>query len=164
MDISLDLLFLLAVAVGLVGILLPVLPGSLLIAVAAVAWAVAVSEATGWVVMAIVLGLLGFGQVVKYAVPGQRLKRAGVPTSTLLVGAVLGVVGFFVVPVVGLPVGFVGGVFLAEYRRLRRGPVSDATARASTWAAVKAVVLSVAIELTAGLSAATAMVVGAALT
>ena len=44
-----DLLAGLAIAVGLVGILLPILPGTLLIAAAVVVWAVVVGQAAGWV-------------------------------------------------------------------------------------------------------------------
>jgi uncharacterized protein YqgC (DUF456 family) len=159
-----DLLFLLVVAVGLVGVLVPVLPGTLLVAGAVVVWALLVGQPAGWVVLAVVLLVLGAGQLVKYLLPGQRLKQAGIPTSTLLLGGLVGVVGFFVVPVVGLPLGFVLGVFLAEVRRLRNAPLDSPSARASTWAAVKAVVLSVAIELTFGLVAAVALVVGAVAT
>lgn len=162
-----DLLVLLVVALGLVGVLVPVLPGTLLVAAAAVVWAVLVGQPTGWVVLAVVLLVLGAGQLLKYLLPGQRLKQAGIPTSTLLLGGLVGIVGFFVLPVVGLPLGFVLGVFAAEVRRLR-GPahrgVDSPTARASTWAAVRAVVLSVAIELTSGLVAAVALVVGAVAT
>ena len=103
--------------------------------------------------------MLAVGTVVKYAVPHRRIRDAGVPRSTLVAGAVLGVVGFFVVPVVGLFVGFVGGVYGAE--ALRLGP---AQARPATWTALKAVGLSVLIELAAALFAASAWAVGAAST
>lgn len=164
MTIWQDLIFLLVVAVGLVGILVPVLPGTLLVGGTVLVWAFLVDQALGWVVLGIVLLVLGLGQLVKYLLPGQRLKQAGIPTSTLLLGALLGVVGFFVVPIVGLPLGFVVGVFLAEVRRLRGAPLDSPTARASTWSAVKAVVLSVAIELTFGLAAAVVLLVGAVAT
>ena len=55
----------------------------------------------------------------------------------------LGVVGFFVIPVVGLFVGFVLGIYLAERRR-----VGQADAWPSTKAALRAVGLSILIELT----------------
>ena len=61
----------------------------------------------------------------------------------------LGVVGFFVVPVVGLFVGFVLGVYLAERRR-----VGGAAAWPSTKEALRAVGLSILIELAAGVLAA----------
>jgi hypothetical protein len=69
------------------------------------------------------------------------------------------VVGFFVVPVIGLPLGFVLGVFLAVARRLGPGP-----ARGSTWHAIKAVALSIAIEMSFALVSVTALVIGAATT
>jgi uncharacterized protein len=144
-----DLLVGLAVLVGLVGIVVPVLPGTVLILVAVLVWTVVVSSTTGWVVFAIVSLFLGAGAVVKYAVPGRRLQAAGVPTRTIVVGGLLGLVGFFVVPVVGLVVGFVLGVYLSELQR-----VGADRARTTTKAAMLAAGLSMLIELAAGLCAA----------
>lgn len=154
-----DLLFLLGAAIGLVGILIPMLPGTLLVLGVAVGWAVVVNETTGWVVLGVVVALLGAGLLLKYAVPGRQLQRSGVPNRTLLVGGVAGIVGFFVIPVVGLPLGFVLGVYLAEVQR-----VGETAARGSTWSAVKAVGLSLLIELVAGLLATLVLFVGAVLT
>jgi uncharacterized protein len=151
-----DVLAASAILVGLVGIVVPVLPGSVLILAAVVVWAVTVGTTTGWVVLGAVTVLLAAGTVVKYAVPGRRLRAVGVPTRTLLAGGVLGVVGFFVVPVVGLLVGFVAGVYLSEVQRLGRE-----RAWPSTRAALHAVGLSVLIELAAGLLAASTWLVGA---
>lgn len=158
-NLLVDLLVALAIAVGLAGIVVPVLPGSLLILGALLAWAIAIGETTGWVVFSIAAAFLVIGTTVKYVVPGRRMKSSGVPSSTLLIGAVLGIVGFFVIPVVGLPVGFVAGVYAAEHRR-----VGQVAARSTTVAALKAVGLSILIELAAGLLAAMTFVVGAILT
>jgi len=154
-----EILVALAIAVGLVGVLVPMLPGSLLVGAAILAWAAERGGSTAWVVAVIALGLLVTGAVVKYLVPGRRLQRAGVPTGTLLAGAVLGVVGFFVVPVVGLPLGFVLGVYLAEWRRL-----DHRSAWPSTLHALKAVGLGLAIELGFGILAAATWAVGVVLT
>ena len=150
-----DLLVGLAVLVGLVGIVVPVLPGSLLVLGAILAWAVVTDSSVGWVVFAVATTFLVLGGVVKYAVPGRGLKAAGVPGRTLVVGGLLGIVGFFVVPVVGLVLGFVLGVYLAELRR-----VGD-RAWPSTRAALRATGLSILIELGAGLLAALSWLVGA---
>lgn len=155
----LDVGIALLIALGLVGIIVPVLPGSLLIGGAVLGWAWATGGTTAWVVFAIVAALLLLGTVVMYAVPGRRMSRAGVPTSTLAVGGALGVVGFFVIPVVGLPVGFVLGVYLAELNR-----VGQEAAGRSTRTALKAVGLSILIELTAGLLAAATWAVGVVVT
>ena len=154
-----ELLVALAIAVGLVGIVVPILPGTLLVAAALLVWALSAGGTAAWLILAAAIAILAAGQVVRFLVPGRRLKRAEIPGSTQLVGAVLGVVGFFVVPVVGLFVGFVLGVFLAEWRRVGR-----AAAWPSTVHALKAAGLSIVIELLAGGLATTVWVAGVVLT
>lgn len=144
------------VVVGLVGILLPVLPGPVLIVGGIAVWAVPRGDTVGWVVLGTALGVTALGAVAKYLVPGRRLRAAGVPWWSLAAGAVLGVIGFFVVPVIGLVLGFVAGVFLAERVRLGR---TDA-AWPSTRQALAAVGWSIMIELGAGLLATAAWIVG----
>ena len=143
-----EVLVALAIAVGLVGILVPVLPGSILVLGAVLVWAWNVGGATAWAVFAVAAVILVAGGVVKYLVPNRRLKDAGVPASTQWIGAGVGIVGFFVVPVIGLFIGFVLGVYLAEYRRL-----GGAAAWPSTKHALRAVGLSILIELAAGVAA-----------
>ena len=151
-----DVLVGLAILVGVVGVLVPVLPGTILIAGAVLVWALQVGSLAGWLCFGAVAVLLGVGAVGKYVVPGRGLRSAGVPQTTLLVGGLLGIVGFFVIPVVGLFVGFVVGVYLSELARVGR-----ALAWPSTRAALKAAGLSVLIELTAALLAAATWLVGA---
>lgn len=139
----------LAILAGVVGVVVPVVPGGLLVVLAVLVWAVAESSATAWTTFALVTGLIAASQAVKFVLPGRRLRDAGVPFSSLLVGAVLGMVGFFVIPVVGLFLGFVVGVYGAERRRL--GPQA---AWPSTKLAVRAVGLSILIELAGALLAA----------
>ncbi|QCX27239.1 DUF456 domain-containing protein [Nocardioides jishulii] len=144
-----------AIAIGLVGIVVPVLPGSLLVGGAVLAWAIVHDAPAAWVVFAVAATFLVAGTVVKFLVPGRRLQTAGVPSSTLWFGAALGIVGFFVVPVVGLFLGFPLGVYLAEYRRL--GPER---AWPATKGALRAVGLSILIELVAAVLAALTWGVG----
>ena len=149
----------LAVLVGVLGVVVPVLPGSLLILVAVLVWAVQDGSNTAWTVFAAATVLLAVGAVVKYAVPGRSLKAAGVPNRTLMIGGLLGLVGFFVIPVVGLFIGFVLGVYLGELQRVGRDE-----AWPSTKHALKAAGLSVLIELVAAALAAATFFVGAQLT
>lgn len=146
----------LAIAVGLAGILVPFLPGTLLVWAAIAVWAYLEHSTSGWVVLGVVTAILGAGIAVKYLWPARRMRAADVSNRTLLAGAVAGIVGFFVIPVAGLLVGFILGVFLAELvqRRDRR------RAWASTVHAVKGVALSVGVELLAALLAAGVWAVG----
>ena len=152
----LDLLVALTIAVGLVGVLIPMLPGSALVLVAVMVWAVVVGDAGGWLVAGIAAAFLAVGVVVKYLVPGRRLQRSGTPNRTLLLGGALGIVGFFVVPVVGLPLGFVLGIYLAETGRL-----GGERAWAATVEALKAVGLGILIELSFATLAALTWLIGA---
>jgi uncharacterized protein YqgC (DUF456 family) len=138
----------LVILFGLAGIIVPVLPGTILIGAAIVGWAAFTGGEAAWVAAGIAVALLGVGALVKFAVPRRRLRDVGVPTSTIVVGGILGIVGFFAIPVVGLFVGFVGGVWLAEVRRL-----GVRNARLSTKSAIGAVGLSILIELAFGLVA-----------
>lgn len=136
------------ILIGLIGIVIPVLPGVLLIAIALVVWAYNTGTGLAWGIAWSGLVVLAVGFVIKFAVPHRRLKDAGVPRRTIVVGAILGIVGFFVIPIIGLFIGFVGGVWLAESGRLGRSQ-----AWPSTKAALKATGLSILIELASGLLA-----------
>ncbi|HUP72390.1 MAG TPA: DUF456 domain-containing protein [Acidimicrobiales bacterium] len=136
----------LVMAIGLVGVLLPVLPGLLLIAATAVVWAVAEGTVTAWIVAAMMIAILGAGTYLKYRVPGRELAAQKVPARTWVLIGVGGVIGFFVVPVIGALAGVVAGAYLGE--RVRFG------SHASAWASTKRVIVSigkgVALEFAAG--------------
>jgi len=136
-----------AIVVGLVGIVVFVLPGLLIVWAAVVVWALEVQTPLAWAVLALASLLALAGAVAKYLLPGQRMRDAGVPSRSIVLGAVLGVVGFFVIPIIGLFVGFILGIYLAE--RIRLG--AHGQAWPSTVHALKAVGLSILIELFAGL-------------
>jgi uncharacterized protein len=142
--------------VGLLGILVPAVPGALLVVVAILIWASEQATAGSWVVFGIAAAAVAVTQVAKYTVPGRRMVSGGVPRTSMLFGLALGIVGFFVVPVIGLFLGFVLGVFAAERRRL----ADRRSALAATRSAVRAVSLSVVIELGGALTAAAAWLVG----
>ena len=144
-----------AIAIGLLGIIVPILPGALLILGAVVVWATELGERTGWIVLAVAVLLTLIGAIAKYAVPGRHLKELGIPSSTQWTGVALGLVGFFVIPVIGLFFGFVLGVYLAEHRRL-----GARAAWPSTVAALRAAGLSILIELVAGMLTAAVWVAG----
>lgn len=143
------------VVVGLAGVVVQVLPGALLVGGSVLAWGLIVRGGVGWTVAAIAFVVTAVGQVVKYLVAGRYLQRGGVPGSTLIWGGLGGLVGFFVIPVVGVFVGFVVAVYVAERLRVRR----HADAWASTWRATKASGLTIVIELAAALIVTTAWVI-----
>jgi uncharacterized protein YqgC (DUF456 family) len=59
----------LAIAAGIAGVVVPVVPGVLLVWGAIAVWALAVGSTTGWAVLAVATVLTGGAQVVKLLVP-----------------------------------------------------------------------------------------------
>ncbi len=71
------------------------------------------------------------------------MKRAGVDSRFVAVALVVAVVGFFVIPVIGAPIGFVTAIFLLELAKHHdRGAAWRATVHA-----IKAVGLNIGLEL-----------------
>src|SRR5688572_24778910 len=54
------------------------------------------------------------GQVVKYTIPGNQLSARGVPNRSLVIGGLAAIV----VPVVGVVIGFILGVYASELQRV----------------------------------------------
>lgn len=147
----------LAILIGLLGVIVPILPGVILILAAILVWAVMTGGATAWTVFAVCTTFLVISGIIKYTWPGAKLREAGVPSRSLILGAVLGIIGFFVVPVIGLFLGFVVGVYVSELQRLR----VQQPAWQSTVHALKGVGLSMLVELFGALLAAGIWVVAA---
>lgn len=151
----------LLMVVGLVGVVVPVLPGTALVLAAGVAWAVLVVQtgATRWVVVGVMAALFAAGLVLKYSLPGRRLSGQ-LPRSTLHLAGLGAAVGFVVLPPLGLLLGGLAGTYLAEARRLGAGP----EARRSTVRVLRAVGLGVLAELGAGVAMVATWLVGVAVT
>ncbi|WP_029088179.1 DUF456 domain-containing protein [Brevibacterium album] len=141
-DLIVTLIAGLLMLVGCVGIVVPVLPGSILIGVCALVWALVLGGGPVWTAFAVIAVLVGIGISASWVLTGRKLKERGIPNSSLLLGGVLAVVGFFVVPVVGLLLGFVAGLWLAERRRL--GDAREAWD--TSWSALKVAGVGILIE------------------
>ena len=142
----------LIIGLGLGGALTQIYPGPAIVLAAVAVWAFMTGGTAAWVVLAVSAVAVVVTSAGKYVLVGRRLQRAGVPGASLLVGGLVGMAGFFLVPVVGLPIGFTLGVYLWE---LVRG-TDQVGARAAAWEAVKAQGLAILFELGGCLVAAAA--------
>jgi uncharacterized protein YqgC (DUF456 family) len=132
----------LAIVVGAAGVVIPVLPGSLLIGASLLVWALVVGQPLGWVVFGVGAALVAAGMLSSTVLTGRAMKERKIPGRSIIAGLVLGVVGFFVVPVVGLLLGFALGLFLSELQRQKA--VKEALS--SSAAALKATGLGMLAE------------------
>ncbi|MBD8507413.1 DUF456 domain-containing protein [Hoyosella sp. G463] len=152
-----ELIVALVIVIGIIGTVLPILPGVIVIFGAVLAWAIFENTTLAWMIFLIVTGFIVITGVLQYTWPGRSLRDAGIPTRSIVAGLILAVIGFFVIPVIGLFIGFVGGTFLAETARVRR---ADAAWNATVHA-TKAVVLSTLIQLLGALAAGATWAIGA---
>lgn len=146
----------LVLLVGLIGVVVPVLPGSVLIVVGLLIWAITLGTTTGWVVFAVGTVLAAAGMSASWVLTGRRLKARRIPNRSIVIGLVAAVVGAFLIPVLGLLIGFVAGLLVSEFARQR-----DLRAALSTsWAAVKATGIGILVEFACGCLAVSTFAIG----
>jgi len=120
---------LVAMLVGLVGTVVPVFPGLVLIAGAALVY----GAVEGWNVVAVALIVVLFvaGTAAGVVLPSRAAGGAGATRTSMLLGFALAVVGFFVVPIVGMPLGGALGIYAGERARLGAHDPAWRTTRAT---------------------------------
>lgn len=123
-DVLITLVAGILLVVAAVGTLYPVLPGSPIAIVTLLVWAWAVGSWPAWVAAVVGALLCAVGWSASALLTGRKLKQLEVPGWAIAVAAVSGVVGMFLLPVVGIFVGFAVGLLLIE--ALRHGDVRHA--------------------------------------
>lgn len=139
----LEILVGIAILIGLIGIVVPPLPGSMLIGAAVLVWAAFTGRPAAWAVAVICALLVVGGMALTWYFTAKYTRVAGVPNGTLVIAGLAGIVGFFVVPVIGLVLFFLGGLFVAEYVRMH----DPRRAWRSALAALKGTGLGMLVEL-----------------
>jgi uncharacterized protein YqgC (DUF456 family) len=134
--------------VGLCGVVVPVVPGLLLMWATGLVYGFAVGwSGLGIGVMALMTVLVAISLALGVAVPRKTAAEAGASGWSQLGGLAGAVIGFFVIPVVGVIVGALVGVYLVELALKEDG--------AEAWTATKGMAkgfgISVLIDLTLGL-------------
>ncbi|MEL4504725.1 DUF456 domain-containing protein [Luteococcus sp. H138] len=135
--------------VGLCGIIVPALPGSLTVGLGALVWAIWGNSSWGWVAFGVAAVLLAIGMGSSMLLTKRDLDRREIPQWPIFVGLASGLVGAFVLPALGLPIGFVLGLFCAELFRVRNA----STALTTSVAAIKTIGTGMLIELACAMTA-----------
>lgn len=108
----------LVMAVGILGTVLPILPGLVLIWGAALVYGLVEGFGLiGWVAFGTISLIAAAGVAAGIVVPQRAAWAGGIGVGGQLLALALAVVGFFVIPVVGAGAGFVLGVYLVARSR-----------------------------------------------
>ncbi len=132
---------------GLGGVIIPLLPGLALIWAVALGYGLAVGFGPfGVATMVVLTVLLVFSVVLGFGIPKRSTDAHGVSRLSQVAALVGAIIGFFAIPIVGVPIGALIGVLLAE-----RADKQDWTlAWQSTKALAKGLGLNVLAQLAVG--------------
>jgi uncharacterized protein len=109
-----------AMAVGLVGTIVPIVPGLALIWAGALGFGIAEGFDGPGALLFGTITIVGLaGEVAGVVLPKRSAGRAGAGRWSLLLGVTAALAGFFLVPVVGLPLGGALGIYVGEHLRTR---------------------------------------------
>ncbi|MFL4479465.1 DUF456 domain-containing protein [Paeniglutamicibacter sp. ORCA_105] len=146
----------LLLTVAVVGTIVPVLPGSLLAIGTLLAWGWILGSPAAWWCAGIGMALALAGWSASTVLTGRNLQQQKIPRGSITLGVVLAVVGMFLIPVLGLFIGFAVGLVLGEFRRRKDFP---AALRASG-SALKAMGVGVLVEFGCAALAASVWMIG----
>ena len=149
-DLIIAIAFLVVFLVGLAGTVFPVFPGILLMWASVISYGfVAGFGALGIGVIVAVTVLTGISIVLGFTLPKQAAEEAGASKKAQWASLFGAIVGFFVIPVVGIIVGAVAGIALAEYQDKKDWGVAwqstKGVLKGMGWAALAQFVIGVVI-------------------
>lgn len=135
--------------IGLAGIVLPFMPGIPILWGAALLYGIVVGfGGLGIAAMVAISVLAVIGIAAGLILPERAGTASGASPGALTFGLILGVFGFFIIPVIGFVVGASVGVLLAQYRDTQNW----GRARRSTIAVLKGFGAGLIAELFAGIT------------
>lgn len=148
-----ELLIAILMAIGILGTVIPLIPGLALVWIAGGLWAYFDGgDGTRMWLFALMTLFAVIGYAAQFLLPAAATTSSKPPKNTLLIGGLAGLVGFFVIPIIGAPIGFMAGVYTNYF--LNTGDSTKAwaltlkTAVAFGWAILIQVFCSVLIALT----------------
>lgn len=141
--------------VGVCGVVVPVLPGTLLVGLGLAVWSLGHRSAVDWTLLGVGAAVLVAGSLTGAVLTKRHLARRDIPRWPVVVGLVASIAGMVLLPGPGLLIGFVAGLFLAELARVR----SPRAAVSTSWVAVRSVGLGMLVELACDVAVTAALVV-----
>lgn len=146
----------LLLVVGVLGTIFPILPGSMLIIGTLLVWAWVLGSSASWTAGLIGMALAAIGMSSSLVLTGRKMKKEQIPNGPVTIGVIVGIVGMFLIPGIGLFIGFAVGLLAAELVRRR----DFGAAVRSSWEALKSMGLGMLLEFLFASLALTAFAIG----
>ncbi|MDH3249561.1 MAG: DUF456 family protein [Acidimicrobiia bacterium] len=127
------------IVIGVVGTIVPLLPGLALVWLAALAWGMLTSFGTaGFLAMTTITLLFGAGIYLGLRIPQKSAAAQGLSIRGTVLGVLLAIGVGIVIPVVGIPLGFVLGVWIVRIADTGDARAAFSSALATTAALLRA--------------------------
>jgi uncharacterized protein YqgC (DUF456 family) len=109
-----------AMIVGLAGLVIPLIPGLIIIWLAALGYGIATGfDTLGWIMFAVMTVLMIAGSQLDHLLMGAQAYKKGAPLWAILIALVMYIAGSFVVPIIGGIVAAILALFIVERIRTR---------------------------------------------
>ena len=141
--------------IGVCGVVVPVLPGTLLVGLGLAVWGLGHRSPLDWTLLGAGEVVLVVGALTAALLTKRHLERRDIPHWPVVVGLVAGLLGMVLLPGPGLLIGFVAALFLAEVARVH----SPRAALSTSWVAIRSIGLGMLVELACDVAVTTALVV-----
>jgi uncharacterized protein YqgC (DUF456 family) len=121
---------LLLIIIGLCGLVIPILPGLLIIWVAALGYGIfAGYDTQGWIMFAIITVLMITGELVEHVLMGTLAHKEGAPWWVVLIMLTVAIAGNFVIPILGGILAGLLALFGIEWLRSQEAKKALASTR-----------------------------------
>ena len=153
MSAGFELLIAIVMAIGIIGTVIPFIPGLALVWFAGAIWAF-FDGGDGkhmWILAAMTLFTI-IGYTAQFVIPAKAATVSAPAKGTLYLGGLAGLVGFFVLPVIGAPIGFLLGIYAGNFLNSNNSSQAwEATIRTTIafgWAMIIQSICAVLVGLT----------------
>lgn len=119
MEVIVTIIAAILMLVAIFGTIFPIVPGSPVAIVTMIAWAWIIDSSASWSTGVVAAALALVGMSASLVLTGRTMRRERIPSTPILIATAAAIVGLFVIPFMGLFVGFAVGLFGAEYYRRR---------------------------------------------
>ncbi len=142
LQISIEVLTLTFMLFGLFGLIVPLIPGLVIIWLAALGYGLVAGFSTlGWWMFAIITLLMLIGSFVDNLLMGTQARQSGASWVSIGAALVFGIAGNFVLPVIGGLIAALLALFTAEWIHRRNWREALKSVRSMAWGCGWAVVI-----------------------
>lgn len=114
----LNIVIFLSMLVGLAGLVIPIFPGLVVIWIGGLAYGIITGfEFPAWLIFSILTVIMITGSLLDNVIMGKQAHKQGASWVSIIMAILFGIVGTFIIPIIGGFLGALLGIFITEWIR-----------------------------------------------